>query len=106
MRRPRYKPACQQAFEFLRARGVDLAPVTGQDRRALEAWFQLVELWGTADDAGTAAALNACAHVLDGMQREVWYIAKAGIPGVMDWTHEAQLWSAVHALREQQQRAP
>jgi hypothetical protein len=94
------KPQCATAFAFLNDRlgkGC-LAPCTGQDYRALAAWFHLVELWGTSDAQGEAAALVALRAVLDGMQRSVWPLAKAGIPGVLDWEHEARLWSRVHAL--------
>lgn len=96
------KPTHEQAFAFLKARLKDkhcLAPCTGQDYVALRAWFYLVELWGTADIQGEAAALSACAAVLDGMQRSVWPLAKAGIPGVLDWSHEEKLWAAVLAYR-------
>lgn len=101
MRRP--KPTHEQAFAFLKSRLNDkhcLAPCTGQDFVALRAWFYLVELWGTGDYDGQDAAVAALAHVLDGMQRSVWPLAKAGIPGVLDWSHEEQLWTAVNAWRE------
>lgn len=96
-------PQCATAFAFLRERlgkGA-LAPCTGQDYRALAAWFHLVELWRTADEPGERAALRALAHVLDGMQRSVWPLAKAGIPACGDWPDEARLWQLVHAQRVQ-----
>lgn len=95
------KPCCSNAFAFLKSRlgkGC-LAPCTGQDYVALAAWFHLVELWGTADSNGEAAALSALAPLLDGMQRSVWPLAKASIPGVLDWGHEERLWTAVLAYR-------
>lgn len=101
------KPGCSNAFAFLKARlgkGC-LAPCTGQDYVALSAWFHLVDLWGTADFPGSHAAERALAHVLDGMQRSVWPLAKAGIPGVLDWPHEEQLWSLVHARRAKDRAA-
>lgn len=101
----RPKPSCEQALAFLKERlgkGC-LAPCTGQDYVALAAWFHLVDLWGTGDFAGEAAAVRALAHVLDGMQRSVWPLAKAGIPGVLDWSHEERLWAAVHKAREVRQ---
>jgi len=103
----RSKPTHEQAFAFLKSRlgkGC-LAPCTGQDYVALRAWFYLVELWGVADLAGTAAAERALAHVLDGMQHSVWPLAKAGIPGVLDWSHEDQLWPRLLALRERRAAA-
>lgn len=99
MSRP--KPTCTGAFKFVTerlGRGA-LAACTGQDYRALAAWFHLVELWGTADDAGEHAAVIALAATLDGMQRAVWPIAKAGIPGVLDWPDENRLWDRVQDAR-------
>lgn len=98
----RPKPQCATAFAFLRERlgkGA-LAPCTGQDYRALAAWFHLVEVWRTADERGELAALRALAHTLDAMQRSVWAFAKAGIPACGDWGDEDRLWQLVHAQRE------
>lgn len=97
----RAKPTCAGAFKFLtlrQGRGA-LAPCTGQDYRALAAWFHLVEIYGTADDRGQHAALLALASILDAMQLSVWHLAKAGIPGVLDWPDEDRVWRAVHEYR-------
>ena len=101
-------PQCAQAATFLRQLiGRDaLAPCTGQDHRALAAWFHLVDLWRTADGAGELAALRALAHVLDGMQKSVWPLAKRAIPHFGDWDDEDRLWGLVMAQRDQRGRTP
>lgn len=103
MRHPKPKSPSETAFAFLKANHgrTCFAPCTGQDVRALRAWFELVEVWGTGDINAEQHALAAMPHVLRCMQRSVWPLAKAGIPGVMDWSHEAQLWGRVMARMEQ-----
>ena len=72
-----------------------LAPLTGQDARALKAFLHLVELYGNSDEDGRGAALWAMSHTLQAMQPSTRHLAKAGIPHVLDWGHEEEIWRQV-----------
>lgn len=72
-----------------------LAPLTGQDARALHAFLHLVDLYGNADDDGRRCAVVAMAHTVRAMQPSTRLLAKAGIPHVLDWSHEEEIWSAL-----------
>jgi hypothetical protein len=90
----RAKPRCADGFAWLRqrlGRGC-LAPLTGQDRRALEAYLHLLELYYTADERGEIAALLAIGHTLGAMQRSIWPLAKAAIPWASEWSNEEEDW--------------
>jgi len=96
----REKPYCQTgpkwvADRMARERGDKsaLAPLTGQDWRAFKAFFHLVALWGACDEPAHAVA--AMYHVLQAMQPHTRQLAKAGIPHVLDWSHEAEIWRAI-----------
>lgn len=78
-----------------------LAPLTGQDWPALKAFFHLVELWGNSDEPGRESAVRAMAHVLLAMQPKMRRLAKAGIPHVLDWSHETEIWAAVASAWQQ-----
>jgi hypothetical protein len=89
------KPCCQTGPTWVRDRLKDkhaLAPLTGQDWRALTAFFHLVALYGSSDEDGRASALLAMFHTVQAMQPKTRYLAKVGIPHVLDWSHEAEIW--------------
>jgi hypothetical protein len=92
------KPCCQAARTWVVNRLQNksaLAPLTGQDSRALSAFFHLVELYGVADEDGRVSALNAMTYALLAMQPSTRYLAKAGIPFLLDWEDEDRIWRQV-----------
>jgi hypothetical protein len=98
----REKPFCQTGPKWIRDRFLRetgekhaLAPLTGQDARALSAFLHLVQLYGNADYAGRRSAVSAMYHTVQAMQPHTRHLAKAGIPHVLDWSHEAEIWSAI-----------
>lgn len=95
------KPFCKSGPAWVRNRLHDkyaLAPLTGQDWRALYAFFHLVDLYGSSDGAGRRAAVIAMAHTALAMQPSTRHLAKAGIPHVLDWSHEAEIWQQIEAV--------
>lgn len=71
---------------------LSLAPLTGQDTRALHAFVHLLELYACSDDDGHEAAIVAMRAVLGAMQPSTRHLAKASIPFVLDWGDEDRLW--------------
>lgn len=96
------KPCCQTGPTWIRDRVLRetgekgaLAPLTGQDARALSAFLHLVSLWGSSDGDGRRTAVAAMYHTVQAMQPKTRHLAKAGIPHVLDWSHEEDIWSAI-----------
>jgi hypothetical protein len=100
------KPCCQTGPKWIRARVLretgdkyGLAPLTGQDAAALQAFFHLVQLWGSSDQHGRDRAIAAMFHTVQAMQPSTRHLAKAGIPHVLDWSHEDQIWACLELQR-------
>lgn len=94
------RPCCQTGPSWLRQHANDrsvLAPLTGQDRRALAAFLHLLELYSVADDDGRGATLNAMAYTILAMQSSTRHLAKAMIPHVLDWNDEDRIWTMIAA---------
>ena len=93
-------PICARGPRWIRERLTNgdrkapspLAPLTGQDAAALRAFLHLVELYGYADGEGRRCALIAMRATVRAMQPSVRHLAKAGIPCVLDWSHEDEIW--------------
>jgi len=100
MKRP--PPICQTAPKWLTHHcGKDvLAPLTGQDRRALLAFAHLLELYAVSDDSGRRCALIAMAGVVGAMQPNTRILAKRCIPHVLDWGDEEQIWLKLDAATQ------
>lgn len=97
----REKPFCQTGPAWVKNRLKDkyaLAPLTGQDWCALYAFFHLVNLYGHADGDGRRSALLAMAYTVRAMQPKTRHLAKAGIPHVLDWSHEDEIWRQLQTL--------
>ena len=88
-------PHCQDALRWLKNRGWDLAPLTGQDVPVLLAVAHCWQLWTTADQAGQDAALDAVAALLDGCQEVAWPMARELVAQAADWGHRAVVWPKV-----------
>jgi hypothetical protein len=101
MRARRTRPAppyCRSGPRWIVERLKDkqaLAPLTGQDGRALKAFLHLVDLYGSSDDDGRECALLAMAYTVRAMQPSTRHLAKAGIPHVLDWSHEEEIWREI-----------
>jgi hypothetical protein len=80
------KPICQDAFSWLKHRHgrTYLAPLTGQDRRALQAFAHLLELYAVADDQGQTMAVRAMRAVVLAMQPKTRGIARDAVPCVLE----------------------
>jgi hypothetical protein len=79
-------------LRWLRANKHDLAPLTGQDTRALLAIAAAWRLYCNSDHDGQRATLRAIDELLRCMQPKCWRFAKAVIPWAADWSHERQWW--------------
>jgi hypothetical protein len=96
------KPVCQSGRKWIRDRVLretgdkyGFAALTGQDAPALSAFVHLVQLWGNSDNHGRRCAIAAMYHTVQAMQPSTRHLAKAGIPHVLDWSHEDQIWVAI-----------
>jgi hypothetical protein len=97
---PAEKPCCQTGPKWVKGRLKDqdaLAPLTGQDARAFRAFFHLVDLYGSSDADGRRSAVLAMAYTVRAMQPSTRHLAKAGIPSVLDWNHEEEIWRQLEA---------
>jgi hypothetical protein len=88
-------PVCVDAMRWLRERGWNLAPLTGQDAPALQAVAHAWALYGRADLEGSRATLRAIAALCDAMQPVVWPMARELAACALDWGHRASLWPMV-----------
>jgi len=81
-----------------------LAPLTGQDARALAAFVHLVELYSCADRAGAEHAVRAMYHAAQAMQPTTRPLAQEVIAFVLNWDDRVTLWqrigAAVSSLRD------
>jgi hypothetical protein len=84
-------PSCPIA---LPRRGT-LAPLTGQDGRALTAWVAALELYATGDEDASRGGLAAMRAILPAIQRPCWVFARELIPFVLDWPDRDRLWPII-----------
>lgn len=101
----RDKPECQRLVKWtaqrLKNEGrpiASFAAFTGQDMAAFKVFVHAVDLYGRGDGDGRRGALLAMRGALLGMQRACWPVARASIPGVLDWRDEADIWGALDAI--------
>ena len=86
------QPPAQTFFKWLHAnlgKGC-LAPLSGQDYKALAAAVQLVPVWCNSDDRGAVA--QAFRIVVEQMQPECREMAFHAIAHPADWGHRFELW--------------
>jgi hypothetical protein len=106
------KPVCQSGPKWIGNRLARetgnksaLAPLTGQDARALSAFLHLVRLWGACDEPAEPHVVAALYHTVQAMQPSTRHLAKAGIPHVLDWSHEEQIWLAIQTFAAKADRS-
>lgn len=90
MSRP--KPSCGNVGPWLRANGHNTSAMTGQDSRALLAIAHCWELLASCDDDGRRAAIGAVRHLLNGMQRKCWPLARELVAKSLDWSDRERIW--------------
>jgi hypothetical protein len=86
---------CQDALRWLKNRHWNLAPLTGQDRAAIQAISHCWQFWTRSDDDGRRAAIDAVAALLNGCQEVVWPMARELIAQAGDWGHRDPVWAKV-----------
>lgn len=96
MTRSRKEPArCADALRWLAANDHDLAPLTGQDRRALDAFAHLIELYTVADVEGQRAALDAMTATVRAMQEHTRPLCRELIAWAMNWDDRGPVWARI-----------
>ncbi len=85
------------ALKWLKANGHDLGPLTGQDTRALVAIADCWDLYASADEDGSVAAIEAIRWLLTGMQPKCRPLAKELVARSLDWDDRERLWTHVNA---------
>lgn len=88
-------PHCQEATRWLKARGWNLAPLTGQDAPCLQAIAHCWRLYFASDTDGRHAAVEAVAALLGGCQEVCWPMARELIAQAGDWSHRREVWPQV-----------
>lgn len=101
------KPACSSVGPFIKAHlgKQALAPLTGQDSRALAAFAHLVELYAQSDDHGRICAIWAMRYCIEAAQRKVWPLFQKAIPHGLDWSDEQELWATIAPGKSRAQAA-
>jgi hypothetical protein len=89
----RTKPLSQTIFPWLKNNLGPrcLAPLSGQDWKALQAAVHLADLWGNSDDRRAAAMAFRLA--VEQMQPSTRQLAYHAIAHPLDWSHRAELWA-------------
>lgn len=82
-------------LRWLADNGRDLAPLTGQDARALAAIDACWQLYASGDDAGRTAALAAVRCLALAMQPKCRSLARDLIARSLDWGDQDKLWPRV-----------
>lgn len=87
------KQPCQTLPSWLKDNlgAYSLAPLTGQDRAALSAAVQIVQLYQYTRSPAVAEAFG---NVVRSMQESCWHLAYHSIAHVMDWHNRPELWLA------------
>lgn len=70
-----------------------LAPLTGQDAAALQAFAHLMELYTRSDEHGRHYAVVAMRATVTAAQESVRGLFWEAIPCVYDWSERERLWS-------------
>ena len=111
---PTPDPVCRSGLAWLREATKDgdpklhgrkaLAPLTGQDKRALAACLHLVELYAVADEEGRSRALQALRFTALCMQAKTRLLAREAVAHVLDWDDRKRFWVAMGFEREEPSR--
>lgn len=88
------KPKCETLLPWLRSNlgSKSLAPMTGQDARALATAVMAVELYAYCDGAHQMHALAAFAQAVECMQESTRELAYHAIAHVLEWSDRRRIW--------------
>ena len=89
------RPPAPEHLKWLAFNGHDLAPLTGQDYRALAAVAACWQLYACGDSAGMSGALEAVRALLPAMCPHNRHLAKELIAFALDWPDRDRLWPEV-----------
>jgi len=89
------KPVCETLLPWLRNNlgKTCLAPLTGQDAKALASAIHIIHLYAYCDSRDEEGCLTAFRCVVERMQPSTRELAYHGIAHVMDWHNRADVWS-------------
>ena len=92
---PTQKPPCQTVLPWLKANlgPHALAPLTGQDARALAVAVQAIELYASCDYSAEVRSLPAFACAVNCMQESTRHLAYHSIAHILDWGDRSKLWA-------------
>ena len=79
-------------LRWLKANKHDLAPLTGQDHRALAAIDACWQLLANSDENGEGGAVQAVKSLLPALQPQCWPLARELIARAMDWGDRDRVW--------------
>jgi len=90
---PKPQPACVTLYPWLKSNlGTRcLNPLTGTDKRALDAAVQIIELYSAQR---CMPVLDAFAAIVGQMQSSTMHLAYHAIAHVMDWSDRDTIWRA------------
>jgi hypothetical protein len=90
-------PVCKEGLKWIKLRcgKYVLAPLTGQDAPALQAFLHALELYCHSDMSGRRGAFIAMYGAVAAMQEKVRWIAREVIPHVLDWGDRDRLWPEI-----------
>lgn len=82
-----------ESFTWLRANGLNLGVLTGQDSRALLCADAAMQLYASCDYEAETHALIAFAAAVRAMQPSARYLAFHIIARSLDWHNRAEIWA-------------
>lgn len=88
------KPVCQTVLPWLKenlGKGC-LAPLTGQDSKALAAAVQIVAFYSYCDSCAEQAVAEAFGRIVGCMQPQTQELAYHAVAHVMEWSTRDELW--------------
>jgi hypothetical protein len=86
------RTAAQKIGPWLKANGMNLGALTGQDFAALKASAEIMDCYARCDGEAEAHLLMAFAHVAYCMQPGTRYLAYHGIAMALDWHCRTEIW--------------
>jgi hypothetical protein len=89
---PAPKTPAQTIGPWLKANGMHLGGLTGQDWPALKAAAEIMGLYAKCDQRAETHVLSAFAGVVMAMQPSMRHLAYHAIAHALDWHNRAELW--------------
>lgn len=86
------KSVSDTILPWLRANGMNLAALTSQDTRALQAATQIMALYNSCDSNAEHRCIAAFGQMVTCMQPQTRYLAFHAIAHVGDWGFRQRMW--------------